>query len=53
MELRRIKYSKKEQEKKGVTARKAAEKYCIPKSSVEHILGVVNSYKRGPEIVFS
>jgi hypothetical protein len=27
-------------------------KYCIPKSSVEHILGVVNSCKRGPEIYF-
>jgi hypothetical protein len=39
--------------KKEVLARSAAERYCIPKSSVEHILGVVNSCKRGTEIVFS
>jgi hypothetical protein len=53
VELRRIKYSKKRTGKKGVPARTAAEKYCIPKSSIEHILGVANSCKRGPEIVFS
>ena len=39
--------------KKGVPARSAAEKYCIPKSSVERIFGVVSSCRRGPEIVFS